>query len=135
MQLDWDQIEHFKPAEFACKCGDCGSDGTEMDMNFIYALEQLRERSGRAMIITSGYRCPAYNDRIASTGRDGPHTTGRAADISISGERAFHLVQQSTLGGWMTGIGINQKGPHEKRFIHLDDLNGPEHPRPRIWSY
>lgn len=133
--IDWHQIEHFKPEEFACRCGECGSDGREMDLNFVFALDQLRERSGRPMVITSGYRCPAYNNRIASTGFDGPHTTGRAADIGISGEPAFHLVQQCTLGGWMRGIGINQKGPHEKRFIHLDDLEGPDHPRPRLWSY
>lgn len=134
-QLEWSDMEHFKPGEFACRCGECGSDGREMNMEFVFALNQLRERSGRPMKITSGYRCPAYNDRIASTGRDGPHTTGRAADIGISGAPAFHLVQQCSLGGWMNGIGINQKGPHEKRFIHLDDLTAPDHPRPRVWTY
>ena len=133
--IKWQDIKHFKPAEFACRCGDCGSTGNEMNMNFIYALNHLRERQGSPMIITSGYRCPAYNRRISSTGFDGPHTTGRAADIGVSGERAFHLIQQCCLGGWMRGIGINQKGPHEKRFIHLDDLEGPGHPRPRVWTY
>ena len=131
----WADIRHFKPAEFACRCGDCGSEGFEMDIVFISALDQLRERSGRAMIITSGYRCPAYNDRISTTGEDGPHTTGRAADVRVSGEPAFRLVQQCSLGGWMSGIGINQRGAHDKRFIHLDDLTGPDHPRPRIWTY
>ncbi len=133
--ITWASIDHFKPSEFACRCGDCNSDGKEMNMNFILALEQLRIEQGSPMIITSGYRCPAYNDRIASTGRDGPHTTGRAADIGISGERAFHLIEQCSLVGWMQGIGINQKGAHEKRFIHLDDLEEPDHPRPRIWTY
>ncbi len=135
MTLHWDQINHFAPDEFACRCGACGSDGMEMDLNFIFALDQLRERAGYPFVITSGYRCPAHNNAVGSTGFDGPHTTGRAADILVSGERAFHLVQQCTLGGWMRGIGINQRGPHEKRFIHLDDLEGPEHPRPRIWTY
>lgn len=132
--ISWAEIKHFKPAEFACRCGDCRSDGKEMDTEFIAKLDQLRERSGKAMIITSGYRCPAYNKRISSTGFDGPHTTGRAADVLVSGEDAFHLVQQCVLGGWMTGIGINQKGPYEKRFIHLDDLP-PAHGRPRVWTY
>ena len=133
--ITWADIEHFTPEEFACRCGECGSDGTEMNIEFVFKLDQLRERSGRPMHINSGYRCPEYNDRIASTGLDGPHTTGHAVDVRISGETAFHLMQQNTLGGWMQGIGINQKGPHEKRFIHLDDLTGPERPRPRIWSY
>lgn len=133
--ITWDMIRHFDPKEFACRCDTCGSDGHEMDMNFVYALDQLRERSGRPMRITSGYRCPAYNASISTTGHDGPHTTGRAADVGVSGEPAFNLVQQCSLGGWMRGIGINQKGPHDKRFIHLDDLEGPDHPRPRVWTY
>jgi uncharacterized protein YcbK (DUF882 family) len=131
----WKDIKHFKPAEFACRCGECGSDGNEMNLDFVDSLDQLRERLGYPMTITSGYRCPAYNERISTTGKDGPHTTGRAADVLISGEQAFRLVQQCSLGGWMSGIGIKQKGPHEKRFIHLDDLAGPDHPRPRIWTY
>jgi uncharacterized protein YcbK (DUF882 family) len=133
--ITWDMIEHFKQSEFACHCGECGSTGNEMDLNFVFALDQLRERFGLPMIITSGYRCPAYNESISTTGKDGPHTTGRAADVAVSGEQAFHLVQQCSLGGWMTGIGINQRGAYEKRFIHLDDLGVPGHPRPRIWTY
>lgn len=133
--LDWSEIRYFRPGEFACRCGECSSDGNEMDSDFIFSLDQLRDRMGFPLIITSGYRCPAYNERISTTGRDGPHTTGRAADVSIMGSDAFRLVQQCSLGGWMRGIGLNQKGPHEKRFIHLDNLDGPEHPRPRVWTY
>lgn len=133
--LEWKKIQHFKPEEFACKCCECNGDGYFMDGDFIRKLDDLRQRMNMPMIITSGYRCPAYNSRISSTGENGPHTTGRAADIGISGDRAFHLLRQCTLGGWMSGIGINQKGPHNKRFIHLDDLNGPDHPRPRVWTY
>lgn len=131
----WADIRHFDPSEFACHCGECGSTGEEMDIAFVYKLDQLRARTNRPMIITSGYRCPEHNDSVSSTGRDGPHTTGRAADVSISGGEAFYLVQQCSLGGWMSGIGINQKGPHDTRFIHLDDLTGPDRPRPRIWTY
>ena len=134
-QSEWEQIKYFKPSEFACRCGDCDSDGSEMNFEFMRKLDQLRERYGLPLIITSGYRCPAYNARISSTGEDGPHTTGHAADVSMNGERAFHLVQQCSLGGWMSGIGINQKGAHSKRFIHLDDLKSPGHPRPRVWTY
>ena len=92
-------------------------------------LDALRHSFGEPMIVTSGYRCPAHNDNVSTTGLDGPHTTGRAADIGISGAAALDLVLLSNFGG----LGINQKGPHEKRFIHLDDLDGPT--RPRIWSY
>ena len=132
----WADIRHFTPGEFACKCGACDSDGTEMHLDFVAKLDDLRERMDIPFIVTSGYRCPDYNDRISTTGRNGPHTTGRAVDLSITGRLAFNLLRQCSLGGWMSGIGLNQRGPHAKRFIHLDDLNGPDHPhRPNVWTY
>lgn len=127
--------KHFTLAEFACKCGECDSDGSEMSTEFVDKLDDLRERHGFALVVTSGYRCPDYNDRIASTGRDGPHTTGQAVDLALSGPRVHRLVTQCSLGGWMSGIGLNQRGEHSKRFVHLDDLAEPDHPRPRIWTY
>lgn len=131
--IDWSNIKHFKPAEFACKCGMCDSDGTEMDEEFVRSLDQLRERMKTPFVITSGFRCPAYNVMVSTTGPDGPHTTGHAADVQLSGPLAFHLLRQCVLGGWMTGIGLHQKGPHNKRFIHLDDLGTDN--RPWVWTY
>lgn len=133
--MTWEDIRYFEPSEFACHCGKCGSTGEEMALDFVEKLDDLRHRLGHPLIITSGFRCSLYNDQVSTTGFDGPHTTGRAADVSINGEQAFHLVRQCTLGGWMSGIGINQTGPHLGRFIHLDDLAAPRHPRPRIWTY
>ena len=47
----------------------------------------------------------------------------------------YRLIRIAIEAG-MTGIGISQRGPHEKRFIHLDDMdNSGEHPRPWVWSY
>lgn len=124
--------KHFKPSEFDCRCG-CGRN--EMQPDFVETLDDLRERLGFPLVVTSGYRCPDHNERISTTGRDGPHTTGRAVDLAVSGERAFKLLRQCTLGGWMSGIGLKQHGAHETRFIHLDDLAPPGHPRPRVWTY
>lgn len=128
-------LVHFELSEFACGCGHCGSDGSEMQVEFLYQLDDLRERCGFPFIVTSGYRCPAHNSEVSTTGHDGPHTTGRAVDLRLSGENVFRLLTQVSLGGWMTGIGLMQRGPHEKRFIHLDDLTKPDHPRPRVWTY
>lgn len=132
--ITWSDIRFFEPREFACPCGTCGSDGMEMQIDFVHKLDQLRERSMIPFVITSGYRCPAYNKQISTTGEDGPHTTGRAADIALSGPSLFRVVRQAAMGGWCTGIGLHQRGPHSKRFVHLDDLGDP-HPRPRFWTY
>ena len=131
--IDWHGIRYFKPSEFACKCGECGSDGLEMQQDFIRKLDDLRHRLNHPLRVTSGYRCPAYNASISSTGTSGPHTTGRAVDFSSSGTRAFNVVTQASLGGWFSGIGVHQRGDFSGRFIHLDDLTGDN--RPRIWTY
>lgn len=120
---------HFKREEFACH--HCGAN--LIDDDFVTDLDDLRHHLGFALPISSGYRCPEYNARVSSTGRTGPHTTGRAADIEISRERAY-LVLQTALMMKFSGIGVNQKGA--ARFIHLDNLpNAPGQPRPTIWSY
>lgn len=126
------QWKHFEIDEFTCTCG-CGING--MRESFVDKLDDLRERCGFPFIVTSGYRCPEHNSRVSSTGSDGPHTTGRAVDLSVSGNDAFRLVAQCTLGGWMTGVGLKQHGAHASRFVHLDDLAQPGHPRPRVWTY
>jgi zinc D-Ala-D-Ala carboxypeptidase len=131
MNPTWSQITYFESSEFTCAC--CGRE--HMDLAFILKLDDLRSRLGFPLIVSSGYRCPRHNQKVSTTGRDGPHTTGRAVDFAISGENAFRLVTQSSLGGWMSGIGVKQHGPHEERFIHLDDLEGNSRPRPRIWTY
>ncbi len=95
-------------------------------------LERLRQAFGKPMRLSSAYRCPDYNARVSHTGLTGPHTTGRAVDVLISGEEAYRLVQLALEYGF-TGIGIAQRGPYERRFIHLDDLEGDL--RPRVWSY
>lgn len=133
--ITWADIKHFEPDEFRCRCGTCGSDGHEMNIDFVAMLDDLRERLGFALWITSGYRCPSHNQQVSTTGADGPHTTGRAADIALHGEQIFRLVTQASLGGWFTGIGLNQRGAYAKRFVHLDNLESPDHPRPRIWTY
>lgn len=128
----WDQLVHFRREEFLCAC--CQSES--MDEDFLLTLDDLRHRLKFPLIVTSGYRCPEHNNRVSSTGFNGPHTTGRAVDFAIFGRQAFSLLQQCTLGGWMSGIGLKQHGPHERRFIHLDNLESIDGRfRPTTWTY
>jgi len=120
--------EHFSDKELQCHCG-CGKQ--EMKIGFMSLLESLRMTFNYPMIISSAYRCPAYNEKVSTTGKHGPHTTGCAVDVVISGRRAYELLRLAFVCGF-TGIGIQQKG--DKRFIHLDSLM-VDYPRPRIWSY
>jgi len=125
---DWRWGPEFSPSEFACKDGSI-----RVVPEFMDKLLSLRRELGKPMVITSGYRTPAYNAEISSTGDRGPHTTGRAVDIAASGAKAFNIVSLAKKHGF-TGIGLKQNGPHSGRFIHLDDLTDG-FPRPWTWTY
>lgn len=127
--MDWSKVKHFRPEEFACR--HCGK--VEMNEVFVSKLDAMRGQCDFPFVVTSGYRCPDHNEAVSTTGRDGPHTTGRAADIAVSGAAAYRVLSMCQRFG-ITGIGVQQKG--SGRFLHLDDLeNGPGCPRPWIWSY
>lgn len=147
--------EHFSDAELACGCG-CGLLPPE---DHQLELEGLRRVYGRPIRVNSGARCPGHNQRESSTGPNGPHTIG-ATDMGARGRDARELVQAAAAIGLYRalkergitvpellqpllvrrsvelafgGLGVAQKG--EGRFIHVDHLKDPGHPRPWIWSY
>jgi len=122
------RMRYFTYSEFDQK-GLASSGEEHMDRNFLNSLDALRHKCGFPFIITSGYRSPEYNDRVSGTGLTGPHTTGRAADILVSGENTYTLLDHAFEMDCFNGIGINQKG--DARFIHLDSIEGSK----RIWSY
>jgi uncharacterized protein YcbK (DUF882 family) len=121
----------FSPYEMACK-----SDGSlKVDEQFMDILQAIRAEVGFPMAVASGYRSPEHNAEVSDTGKDGPHTRGQAADIRVSGEQAITLLSVALKHG-IKGVGISQKGNPATRFIHLDICeNGPDSPRPTIWSY
>ena len=123
---------NFSVAEMQCKCG---CETCEMDPEFMDILQNIREDIGKPMKVTSGFRCMAHNQAVSHSGKAGPHTTGKAADIQISGHDAFDLIEIAQAHG-ITGIGLDQKGDHNRRYIHLDALeNGNGRPRPWVWTY
>ena len=127
--MDWDTSTYFSMHEFKCShTGKC-----DMDAAFISKLNDLRVAYGKPMKINSGFRDVTHPIEAKKKNGGGAHTTGKAADISVSREDAFHLLSLALSKGF-TGIGIQQKG--SGRFIHLDTLeNTGGRPRPTVWSY
>ena len=122
--------KNFSESELACSC--CGKN--EMTQETVDALQGLRESIGSPLRLSSAYRCPKHNSKVSSTGKTGPHTTGKAIDIVCSGKEAGELLSFAMiLSKVWKGIGISQKGKHESRFIHLDTIEADN--RPWIWSY
>ena len=121
--MNWGKIQYFKESEFRCRhCGDCN-----MDEDFVKKLDEARRTLGFPLRVSSGYRCPAHNAAVSSTGTSGPHTTGKAADILVTGDQARSFLTVAV--ELFPGIGVQQKGEHSSRFIHVDDLSR------RLWSY
>ena len=134
---------HFTVSE--CNCNETlklpWDDGIDQDefMAFLTLMEEIRKEWGsRPIVVRSFYRSPEFNNKVSSTGFDGPHTGkkgGFAIDVGVSGGSALDLIKCArevnlTNVQPIQGIGISQKGPHDKRFIHLDNL-----PRKALWSY
>ena len=124
---------YFSLEELACHCGLC-DESTAHNVNPVLMnhVQQLRTACGFALPISSAYRCNRHR-----TERDkvlpGTHHRGLAVDIQVSGKQAHQLLEAAMKMNCFTGIGIQQKGLHNRRFIHLDISN--THPRPWLWSY
>ena len=130
MGLTMQITKNFTTDEMACSC--CGK--SDMDDEFMKILQSIRDEMQRPLKITSGFRCQNRNAIISTTGRDGPHTKAKACDILISGADAMRLFAIAQRHG-ISGIGLSQKGPHNKRFCHIDSLTPEEGPRPTVWTY
>ena len=122
---------NFSTDEMMCHCG-CGE--SDMDPDFMKQLQEIRDEMKRPLKISSGVRCEKHNQKVSSTGKNGPHVYRKAADILIAGADALRLIDVARKHG-ISGVGISQRGTHAKRFIHIDSLNPDEHPRPTVWSY
>lgn len=151
----WERLRSFKPAEF--DNGVPGNGIKHMQASFMFKLDTLRAILNRPMSPSSGHRTPEHNQAVSNTGPNGPHTTGRAADFPCHGATTHAMLHAVCLtavveAGYLTeaqaksclkdivaknlgftGIGLNQKG--DARFIHLDDLQAPNFPRPGVWTY
>ena len=124
-QSDWDQKwKNFSLDEFKCSC--CGA--VDISSDLLDVLQEARDILG-PLQITSSYRCPSHNSSVSSTGEDGPHTTGKAADIHVSNSQ--HRKQLiDYFAPKVTGLGI------AKSFIHIDILTSDEvSHRPNCWLY
>jgi uncharacterized protein YcbK (DUF882 family) len=96
-----------------------------MDGEFMGRLEDLRVKVGRALYISSGYRCMEHNRAVGGSSRSF-HVVGRAADIVCeNSEERYELVGAAIRLG-LGGIGV------DKMFVHVD--NRRSQPR-KIWTY
>lgn len=124
--IDWGRYPNFTAKEMACQ--HCQAEGIKPEL--MDKLQALRNRYGKPMRITSGYRCPQHPVEARKAAL-GAHALGLAADVGVEGAEAYQILKLAFELGF-TGIGVQQKG--SGKFIHLDVRNG-ELPTPTVWSY
>lgn len=126
-------LRHFKPYEFLVKGSQndnpsspayhLNTDPPQALWSNIDAtarvIDELRQRLGRAIVLSSVYRSPAYNDAIGGAG-DSQHTHFRAVDFSVRGsplgpaDWASALREMRSSGFFKGGIGVYAT------FVHVD---------------
>ena len=111
--------KNFHLDEFECKSGADMPDDVLDEIQFLAEnLQKLRDRIGKSITITSGYRSPDHNRKIGGA-TVSQHIFGRAADIKVRGwepDDIANEIQSLIDSGDMQqgGIGIY------KSWIHYD---------------
>lgn len=82
--------QHFKVKEFACKDG---SQVVFIDDYLCTVLDILRNKLGKPIIVTSGYRTPWWNEKCSGA-KYSYHMRGMAADIKVNGMKAKELAKK-----------------------------------------
>ena len=122
--MNWADYPYFTKAEFDCK----HSGKNEMQPEFMAKLQLLREKYGRPIRITSGYRHWTHPVEARKGHTTGEHTRGTCADIACtSGAERYEIIRLALELGF-SRIGI------AKTFIHLG-IGGAGLPSPTIWDY
>lgn len=112
--------EHFDSSEFTCKCSKhCTANP---DKELISKLEKLFSiLNARAIIITSGYRCPEHSISVGGRVNDA-HTRNIAADIIVHDSTGKQLTSEVIAAGaeraGFSGIGIISAAA-----VHVDVRN------------
>jgi len=102
--------KHFRLSEFACPCCNL----VMLHPKLLAKLVELRNILERPVYITSGYRCPRYNQKIGGV-VNSYHRIGLAADIKVKDISLIELLEICENIGF-GGIGFYEK----KNFLHLD---------------
>jgi hypothetical protein len=107
---------NFQSNEFDCKGKGCCS-STSIDSSLVMYLQNIRSHFGKAVNISSGYRCATHNKNVGgATGSR--HAKGQAADIYITGVKPKEIAQYAESIG-ILGIGLYETDK-DGHFVHID---------------
>lgn len=107
---------NFKSTEFDCHGNGCCTK-TQVDQKLVEYLQNIRTHFGKAVNVSSGYRCATHNKNVGgATGSY--HAKGQAADIYINGVAPAEIAKYAESIG-ILGIGLYETNA-DGYFVHVD---------------
>ena len=107
---------HFSKSEFRCQCG-CGNENPSKLL--ISMLEKLYSyMNAKAIIISSGYRCPKYSVSVGGMMNDA-HTRNMAADLCVQ-KQTGGFYSSWDIAEAAERLGFKGIGIINDTYIHLD---------------
>lgn len=103
--------EHFSEPELACH--HCGKN--ECTQALVDALEELRAKVGRPILVNDAYRCKVHNEQVGGV-PGSEHERGIAADIRVHGMTAAELDAIARTVPAFKGFGRADA----QNYIHVD---------------
>lgn len=114
-------LKYFKPHEFECKCGKCKLGYGMMDEKLLSMLDELREKAGIPLVLSSAYRCRAHNSTLKEAVENSSHTKGKAVDIKCYDSATRFKILKAAFD-----VGFRRIEPRET-WVHLDvDSDKPQ---------
>lgn len=110
--------KNFTRKDFKCPCG-CTRQ--MVDSELVEKLQAIRDKLGKPIKITSGYRCLKHNQAV-NGGTNSRHRYGMAADWRMK-DRSLNPVELGILAveAGFGGVGIYWYGNYA--FVHADTRN------------
>ena len=112
--------KYFTDIELRCPC----CDRVNMDDDFMKIMDKIREVVDDPMFVSSGFRCPVYNDHIDGH-PNSSHMKGKAIDIVRENGVHARKIADAAVRFGINGIEVGTN------HIHLD-MGG--RPKPVIWA-
>lgn len=132
------ELREFTDSQTARKYGISNVPSPEAVENLralcVHTLEPLREALGLPIIITSGFRTKALNDKLAHSSERSQHMQGQAADfyVNSAGSIVQGSSQSSGAGGTSQGSGAGGTSTSEATKSSAKfKVQGGEEPSPR----
>lgn len=119
-----EDLKYFKISDFACPC--CGLN--LVDAQLMLLIDNLRERLGRPLVISSATRCPKHNEEVGGAGLS-THMEGKAIDLAYrNNAQQFELIRVIIEQGHFKRIGTYS----DKKCVHIDTARNDD--RPCFWT-